>query len=71
MVVPDHSGWLSSDISTGSISEMMVRILEDRSYEKLGEGAKQTAQNLFNEEKIAKIYQRQFLETTNLVSTKQ
>ena len=27
MVVPDHSGWLSSDISTGSISEMMVRIL--------------------------------------------
>ena len=71
MVVPDHSGWLSSDISTDSISEMMVRILEDRSYEKLGEGAKQTAQNLFNEEKIAKIYQRQFLKTTNLVNTKQ
>ena len=60
MVVPGTTGWLAEDLSSASINREMENVLSDRSYLKLGESTKRTAIKLFNEEKIASQYHKQF-----------
>ena len=60
MVVPGTTGWLAEDLSSASIKREMENILSDRSYLRLGESTKRTAIKLFDEEKIASQYHKQF-----------
>jgi len=60
MVVPGTTGWLAEDLSSASINREMENVLSDRSYLKLGDSTKRTAIKLFDEEKIASQYHKQF-----------
>ena len=60
MVVPGTTGWLAEDLSSASINRKMENVLSDRSYLRLGESTKRTAIKLFDEEKIASQYHKQF-----------
>ena len=60
MVVPEKSGWLVEKICQKSLMERLISILSTRDYEKLREGAKAHAQELFDSKLIADQYLENF-----------